>query len=80
MTRRISDIRVTKSILQQCMNCWLSYTMSQPVNFDVALLLHFFCIDPFVQGVKNVKALIIVCMVLQQQLVKNLYDQPSEYC
>lgn len=30
-----------KFIMKDIVNCWLSYTLSQPVEFDVAVMLYF---------------------------------------
>lgn len=30
-----------KFIMKDLVNCWLSYTLSQPVEFDVAVMLYF---------------------------------------
>lgn len=30
-----------KFIMKDIVNCWLSYTLSQPVEFDVAVALYF---------------------------------------
>ena len=29
------------TLTRQLMNCWLEYVLSQPVDFDVSVMLHF---------------------------------------
>ena len=41
MIREIIHIVSSKSVLQEGVNCWLSYTMSQPVNFDLSIISFF---------------------------------------
>jgi hypothetical protein len=41
MIREIIDMVPFRSLAQELINCWLSYTMSQPVQFDIALLFLF---------------------------------------
>jgi hypothetical protein len=38
MLRELLHIDQIKSLAEGTFNCWLSYTMSQPVQFDLAIL------------------------------------------
>lgn len=41
MLRELLHTDQLKSIAEEIFNCWLSYTTSQPVQFDLAILLCF---------------------------------------
>ena len=41
MLRTIVDIESLKALLEGALNWWLSYTMSQPVSFDLTILFFF---------------------------------------
>jgi hypothetical protein len=41
MLREIIDIVPIRNFLEEVMNIWLSYTMSQPVYFDIGILFLF---------------------------------------
>jgi hypothetical protein len=38
MLRELIHLAQLKSLAENSMNCWLSYTLSQPVQFDLAIL------------------------------------------
>jgi hypothetical protein len=38
MLRELLHIDQVKSTAEEAINCWLSYTMSQPVHFDMAII------------------------------------------
>jgi hypothetical protein len=39
--RFIFDINPIKYLAEQCLNCWLGYVLSQPVEFDLTVLFYF---------------------------------------
>jgi hypothetical protein len=41
MLREIYHIIPFKNFAEEALNCWLSYTMSQPVSFDIAIVFLF---------------------------------------
>jgi hypothetical protein len=41
MLRQIIDMVPFRSLAEEVVNCWLSYTMSQPVQFDLTVLFLF---------------------------------------
>jgi hypothetical protein len=43
MLRLLYNITSSKALLQEVFNCWLAYATSQPVNFDLKIIIIFAC-------------------------------------
>jgi hypothetical protein len=41
MIREILNIELFKNIVENTLNCWLSYSISQPIQFDITILMWF---------------------------------------
>jgi hypothetical protein len=38
----VINLILSNSVVKQFVNCWLAYTLSQPVDFDVSTIFYFF--------------------------------------
>jgi hypothetical protein len=53
MLRDLIHIDSLKNVAQEAVNCWLTYAMSQPVNFNLAIIALFILQYTGVDYVKN---------------------------